>query len=305
MRFADVAGFVLYALAAGVGRLPLCALHALGDTAAWIGRVANIREARVARRNLELVYPRLDAAERDRRLRAVLRETARGAFETLRFWTRPARDNLRLVVQVHGEESFDRALASGRGLIVAAPHYGNWELLNQWLASRTPITVVYRRPEHPSGEAFLRRVRGKDNVRQVPAEGAAMRQLFKTLASGGVVGILPDQQPKAGDGLFAPFFGIPALSMTLLPRLAQRTGASVLFVVAERVYPGPRFEIRVIAAHDALYDPDPAIAVAAMNAAVQAIAQRDPVQYQWTYKRFSRRPPGMAGPDDYAPGVMR
>ena len=292
MRLADFAGFLLYAIAAAIGRLPLRALHLLGDAAAWTVGVANLREARVARRNLELAYPRLDAKERARRLRATLRETGRGAFETLRFWTRSERDNLRLIEQVHGQELFDAALASGSGLIVAAPHYGNWELLNQWLASRTPITVVYRRPEHPSGEAFLRRVRGRANVRQVPAEGTAMRQLFKTLAGGGVVGILPDQQPKAGDGEFAPFFGVQALSMTLLPRLAQRTGATVLFVVAERVYPGPRFVVRVTPAPAALRDPDPAIAVAAMNAAVQAIAERDPAQYQWTYKRYTLRPPG-------------
>ncbi len=305
MRFADLAGFLLYALAALVGRLPLRALRALGDAAAWLARVSNIREARVARRNLELIHPQLTDAERERLLRALLRETGRGAFETLRFWTRPARDNLRLVAAVHGQEWFDSALASGKGLIVAAPHYGNWELLNQWLASRTPITVVYRRPEHPSGEAFLRRVRGRSNVRQVPAEGAAMRQLYKTLAGGGVVGILPDQQPKAGDGAFAPFFGIPALSMTLLPRLAQRTGAVVLFVVAERVYPGPRFEIRVSPAPAGLSDEDMTVATAAMNAAIEAIARRDLAQYQWTYKRYSQRPPGASGPDDYAPGVMR
>jgi KDO2-lipid IV(A) lauroyltransferase len=305
MRLAYLAGTLLYFLAALIGRLPLRALHALGDAAAWMGRVANVREARVARRNLELAYPELDTEARERRLRAVLRETGRCAFETLRFWTRPERGNLRLIERVHGQEAFDAALASGQGLIVAAPHYGNWELLNQWLASRTPITVVYRRPEHPSGEAFLRRVRGRSNVRQVPAEGAAMRQLYKTLAGSGVVGILPDQQPKAGDGEFAPFFGVQALSMTLLPRLAQRTGATVLFVVAERIYPGPRFEVRVFSAPAALVDPDPAVAVAAMNATVQAIAQRDPGQYQWTYKRYSQRPPGITGPDDYAPGVMR
>ena len=300
MRLSDFTGSLLYLLAAMVGRLPLRALHALGDAAAWLARVANIREARVARRNLELAYPQLDDAARERRLRAVLRETGRGAFETLRFWTRRESDNLRLIERVHGQEFFDAALAAGKGLIVAAPHYGNWELLNQWLAARTPITVVYRRPEHASGEAFLRRVRGRANVRQAPAEGSAMRQLFRTLVGGGVVGILPDQQPKAGDGEFAPFFGVPALSMTLLPRLARRTGATVLFVVAERLYPGLRFEIRVTPAPAALRDADPAIAVAAMNAAVQAIADRDPAQYQWTYKRFGWRPKDSGESSPYA-----
>jgi len=197
---------------------------------------------------------------------------------------------------VHGQELFDAALAAGKGLIIAAPHYGNWELLNQWLASRTPITVLYRAPEHPAGEAFLRRVRGRAHVRQVPADGSAVRQLFKTLADSGVVGILPDQQPKVGDGLFAPFCGVQALTMTLLPRLARRTGATVLFAVAERRTEtdrngGTRFDVHLFPADPALRGEDPQAAVAALNASVEAIARRDPAQYQWTYKRYTLRPP--------------
>jgi KDO2-lipid IV(A) lauroyltransferase len=270
-----------------------------------VSRSLNLRETRVARRNLEIAYPQLDAAARLTLLEAVLRETGRGALETLRFWTRSERDNLRLIGNVHGQDLFDAALASGDGLIIAAPHYGNWELLNQWLAARTPITVLYRRPEHPSGEAFLRRVRGRTNVRQLPAEGAAMRGLFKALNTGGVVGILPDQQPKAGDGVFAPFFGMDALSMTLLPRLAQRTGATVLFAIAERCYPGPRFDVHLIPAPAAMRDADLRIAVAAMNVAVQAIAERDPIQYQWTYKRYSQRPLGSGEANPYVAEASR
>jgi KDO2-lipid IV(A) lauroyltransferase len=308
MRIADITGTSLYALAAIIGRLPLGVLHRLGDAAAWVSRSLNLRETRVARRNLEIAYPQLDAAAHSTLLRAVLRETGRGALETLRFWTRSECDNLRLIGTVHGQNLFDAALASGHGLIIAAPHYGNWELLNQWLAARAPITVLYRRPEHPSGEAFLRRVRGRANVHQLPAEGAAMRGLFKALQTGGTIGILPDQQPKAGDGVFAPFFGMDALSMTLLPRLAQRTGATVLFAIAERRYAsgkpgGPRFDVHLIPAPAAIHDADLPVAVAAMNAAVQAIAERDPTQYQWTYKRYSQRPlrsgernPYVAGP---------
>lgn len=297
MRLSNGLGIMLYACAAIVGRLPLRALHKLGDLAAWLARLFNVREARVARRNLEIAYPQLGTATRERLLHEVLRGTARGAVETLRFWTRAENANLRFIGEVHGQSLFDAALASGGGLIIAAPHYGNWELLNQWLAARTQITVLFRRPKSPSGEAFLRRVRGRANVRQVPAEGAAVRGLFKALSGGGVVGILPDQQPKAGDGLWAPFFGMEALSMTLLPRLAQRTGATVLFAIAERrcngvPSPGVRFDIHLIAAPTAIADDDLQAAVAAMNASVQAIAERDPAQYQWTYKRYTLRPAG-------------
>jgi Kdo2-lipid IVA lauroyltransferase/acyltransferase len=260
----------------------------------------------VARRNLELAYPQLPDGEREQLQRTILATTARQTLETLRFWTRPRARNLALIREQHGIELFDAALASGRGLIVAAPHHGNWELLNQWLASRTPLAILYRPPESAIGEAFLQRVRADDagRVTQVRADGSAVRQLLKLLRTGGVVGILPDQQPKAGDGEFAPFFGKPALTMTLLPRLAARTDAIVLFAWCERIGAdpdsgAPMFALRIEPAPAELSAPDSVTGVHALNAAVEAIARRDPTQYQWTYKRYTLRPPGSSERNPY------
>lgn len=191
-----------------LGRLPWSWLYRLGDALAALWRWRDARESRVARRNLELAFPGLETGQRDALHRRILRTTARQALETLKLWTRPPAANLALLRERHGEDLYDAALAAGRGVIVAAPHFGNWELLNQWLASRGPIAIVYRPPESAVGDEFLQQVRGVDNVRQVRAEGPAVRQLWKVLKDGGAVGILPDQQPKAGDGEFAPFFGV-------------------------------------------------------------------------------------------------
>jgi KDO2-lipid IV(A) lauroyltransferase len=294
----------LYLLAAAVARLPWAWLNALGDAVAALWRRLDARESRVARRNLELALPGLDARARAALHRDVLRTTARQALETLVFWTRPHARNLALVRETHGVELFDTAIANGRGVIVAAPHHGNWELLNQWLAARTPLAILYRPPESAIGEAFLQRVRADDGgrVTQVPAEGAAVRQLLRLLQGGGVVGILPDQQPKAGEGVFAPFFGREALTMSLLPRLAARTGAAVLFAWCERIdTPGatPAFALHFEAAPDAIAASDPAAGAAALNAAVESIARRRPAQYQWTYKRYTLRPPGSGETNPY------
>ena len=261
------------------------------------------REARVRRRNLELIRPDLDAAARERLVRDIVRTTARQAFETMRMWTRPAARNLADIAEVRGEALFDAALAEPRGLVVAAPHMGNWELLNQWLAMKTPLAILYRPPESAIGEAFLRRVRANagGDVEQVRAEAAGVRTLLKRLQKGGVVGILPDQQPKAGEGEFAPFFGKPALTMTLLGRLAARSDARVLFAWCERLpdTSPPRFALHVQAAPEAVGDADPAHAVAALNAGIEAIARRDFAQYQWTYKRYTLRPPGSGEANPY------
>lgn len=303
-------GRLLYGLAWLAGRLPLPALHRLGELCAWLARLTSAREYRVAQVNFALIAPGLDAGERERRVRAMLAETWRGALETLAFWTRPAARNLRRVDGVHGGEAFEAALAASRGaerkgLIIAAPHYGNWELLNQWLASRTSIAILYRAPDSAAGEAFLRRVRarlgaGVHPVLPIRADAAGVRKLLKHLQGGGVVGILPDQQPKAGEGDFAPFFGIPALTMTLLSRLAARSGAPVLVAYAER-RPGARFDIRIEPAPVAIADADLRTATAALNAAVEAVARRDFRQYQWTYKRYTLRPPDSGEANPYWP----
>lgn len=283
---------VLFVLAGLLGRLPWPLLAAMGDGLAWLWRRFDLRESRVARRNLEIAYPGLPEAERARLHREILRTTARQAFETLRLWTRPHADNLRgLLVERHGVEAFDAAIASGKGVIVAAPHHGNWELLNQWLADHTPLAILYRPPDSAVGEAFLRLARADagDRVTQIRAEAAGIRQLFKRLRDGGVVGILPDQQPKQGDGEFVPFFGREAYTMSLLPRLAERSGAAVLFAWCERI--GPlRFALHIVPAPPGIADADTLAATTALNAAVESIARRDPAQYQWTYKRWTLHP---------------
>jgi KDO2-lipid IV(A) lauroyltransferase len=295
----ETAAGLLHRAVALLTALPWPWLRALADALAWAWRRLDARESQVVRRNLELVYPDLLPAQRAELHRAVLRTTARQALETLRFWTRPHAENLACLVQRNGEALYDSALASGRGVIVVAPHFGNWELLNQWLSSRGPLAIVYAPPDSAVGNAFLLRARGADNIRQVRAEGPAVRQLWKVLKDGGAVGILPDQQPKLGDGVFAPFFDLQALTMTLVSRLAERTGAVVLLAWCERIGPGLQFALRVEPAPEGIADPDPVAAATVLNAAVERIARRDPAQYQWSYKRFGARPPGSGEPNPY------
>lgn len=301
---------LLYALAAAFARLPWPWLRGFADVLAWLWLRTDARMARVTARNIALAYPEQLPGQRVDMHARVLRGTARQALETLRLWTRPHVENLAAIRETRGIDLLDAAIASERGVIIAAPHYGNWELLNQWLAARTPLAILYAPPDSAIGEAFLNRVRANAadpaRVTQVRAEGPAIRQLIKRLKDGGVVGILPDQQPKLGDGEFAPFFGRPALTMTLLSRLAQRTGATVLFAWCERIGElpdgrGPAFALCFEQAPDTIASDDPVVGVAALNAAVERVARRDPAQYQWTYKRWSIPPPASALGNPYWP----
>lgn len=279
--------YVLYLLLRLVSLLPLRTVHAIG---AWIGRRSlrsNSRSARYTAVNLRLTRPELGEAERADLLRRTMEEAGKSVAEVAAIWGGGAEKSLGLVREVVGGELFSDALASGKGVIVAAPHLGCWELLNYWLCSNTPMAILYRPPRIQAIEALLRKVRGKLAPEQVRAEGAGVRTLFKRLGAGGTVGILPDQKPREGEGEFAPFFGVEALTMVLLPRLAARTGAIVLFSFAERLPDGAGFRIHVLPAPEGIDSTDLKVACTALNRGVEQCVERAFPQYQWHYKRYT------------------
>ena len=281
---------ILYFLLRLTGRLPLRVLHGLG---ALLGRLLWWSGGKLRHHtevNLAFVHTQYGEKERQRTARRTLLETGKSVTEIAKIWGAGPENALALVREVDGEELFREALTSQRGLIVAAPHLGCWELLNFWLCSRTDLAIVYRPPRHAALEPLLLKARGALNPEQVRAEGAGVRTLYKRLQAGGVVGILPDQQPKQGEGVFAPFFGVPALTMVLVSRLAQRTGATVLFAFAERLPRGRGFRIRFHAAPPEIGSNDLDRAVAALNRGVEDCVNLAFEQYQWHYKRFQFRP---------------
>lgn len=284
---------ILYRLIRAVGRLPLPALHRCGTLLGAVLYAVPNPMRRKANATLSLVITQLRGETRQSLLKSALREVGKSVFEVCRIWSIEPSRALALIGEVRGQALFDQALGAGRGLIIAAPHLGCWELLNFWLCSRTPIAIAYRPPRHAEIEPLLLRMRGALAAEQVRADGpAGVRKLYKRLSGGGVVGILPDQQPKLGEGEFAPFFGLPALTMVLLSRLAQRTGATVLFAFTERLPDGAGYRLHILPAPDGIADPDLATAVAALNAGVEACVRIAPAQYQWQYKRYSKRPTG-------------
>lgn len=277
---------LLYACLRLVGRSPLRLVHATGAAIGALSWMLHGRSRRIAERNLSLVLTQESAKTRHCLARESLIETGRSLAEVAALWGAPPARALARVREVHGRELFDAALTAGRGLIVAAPHLGCWELLNYWLATRTPLAILYRPPRHRWLEPLLRRARGALPVEQVRAEGSGVRALYRRLAAGGVVGILPDQQPRGGEGVQAPFFDVPAPTMVLLPRLANRTGATVLFSFVERLPRGSGYRVHFLPAPDGIADDDLDTACAALNRGVEDCVRLAFAQYQWTYKRW-------------------
>ncbi len=292
-----VGGWLVYALFWLIGSLPLGWLHRLGG---WMGRRRQGPPRRIVECNLQLCFPALAPAQRAALVDASLAQAGASMLEAFRVWTRP-RSSLGLIRQVEGEEHLSAARAQGRGVLVLAPHLGAWELLNLYLATGGPGGVLYRPPGNAAFEAAIVRARSALGMAQIRADRNAPRSLIRRFAAGELIGILPDQQPKIGEGVFAPFFDVQALTMTLAQRLSQRV--PTVFGWAERLPDSRGFRLHFKPAPAGLAHPDPIRAATAMNAAIEAWVRDMPEQYVWTYKRFSKRPAGE--PPRYTPDTRR
>lgn len=245
----------------------------------------------VAETNLSRCYPGLPAAELQRLVEASFEHYVATALETGRNWYWPLERLQGLCDEVTGAERAERHLASGRGVVVLAPHFGAWEYLGMFLQRYPDIAILYKQPTHPGfAQALLeRRRRGGANL--LPASPAGLRQLIAHVRAGKGAGVLPDQEPSAGQGRFAPFFGIPVLTAVLAPKLISRTGCLAMFGICER-RPRGRYRVHLFEAGEDVYSPDLDVALAAVNRGVEQCIAIDPAQYLWSYKRFRTRPPG-------------
>ncbi|WP_255852824.1 lysophospholipid acyltransferase family protein [Marinobacterium rhizophilum] len=285
---------VLAILVLGVlALLPLKWAQSLGG---WFGRRQSKdpagKLASNTRRNIELCFPELDATAQDALIEDSLVETGRSMAEMGMSWLWSPERTLKNIRAVNGESLITETLASGRGIILIAPHLGNWEVLNLYLSKRYPFTAMYKPPQLKLMDDLIKRMRARLGTRMAPANASGVRMVMKALKRTEMVGILPDQEPDEQGGVFAPFFGVDALTMKLLPQLARQTKARVICGYAERLADGAGFEIYFREAEAGLDNPDLEQAAAAMNRSVEACVRALPSQYQWEYRRFSRRPEG-------------
>lgn len=245
------------------------------------------REREVTEINLAQVLPQQSRIERRRLARQSLTHSTATMLELGFAWMADLDRVRATILEVHGRELLDEARAGGRGVIVLAPHFGNWELLNVWLTRHFPMTIMYEPPKLVDLDPLILHGRERTGASLVPTNPRGVAALLKALRQREVVGILPDQEPSWGSGVFAPFFGRPAYTGTLLPKLVTRTQARVVTGVAKRL-PGRGFAIHFLAADARVYESDDATSATGVNACVEAAIALDPTQYQWEYKRYRK-----------------
>ena len=274
--------------------LPLPVVHFIGVTLAWGFILVPNKRRSTTKTNLALCFPELTNKQRSRLLRKSLLETGKGVVETGVLWYWSKKRILAQIKKVVGKEILDQAMSSGKGCILAAPHLGSWEIIGVYASPQYPMTIMYRPSPQAGMDKLMRKARERVGATLVPTGRGGVKSLYAALGKGELIGILPDQDPGPGGGIFTPFFGTQANTMTLLSRLAAKTGATVLFGYAERLSFGRGYCIHFIKGSSEINLKDTTTSCTAVNAGVEKCVRVLPDQYLWCYKRFRCRPDGEA-----------
>lgn len=275
--------------------LPLAVAHLLGTAAGLCLWWLPTQQRRAALINIALCLPHLPERMRQRIARASLIHFGRALAESPRLWLGPQKAVRRLAREVQGLEHVHTALEAGRGVILVTPHLGAWEMAGLYCSRLHALTSLYK-PQKGPADAVIKAGRERFGATLVPSDGNGVRALMRALRKGQMVGILPDQDPPQGSGVFAPFFGIVAHTPNLVSRLAERTGAPVIYTYAERLPHSRGYRLHFLPAPAGIGSANRDRGASALNEGVAACVTRLPKQYWWSYERFRRRPPGHARP---------
>ena len=274
--------------------LPLWLLRGIGLALGWLVWGASRRYRRVMRDNWQaaLTSGRLSLGGRPaaRIFRDAIGHAGLIATELPKIWCDPKAAQK---MSVRGLEQVQALTRQGTPILFLTPHLGAFELSARKLAAYFPMTVLYR----PARQAPLRRLmealRPMRGLVTAPANASGVRQLLRALKNGQAVGMLPDQVPSQGDGVWADFFGKPAYTMTLPIRLAQATGAALVWVLAVRTQQGWHMDLSIWKLANEFSGLSLQEAAALMNEELMAQVSRAPEQYLWAYNRYKN--PGRHG----------
>lgn len=272
-----------------LARRRLATLHAWGAMLGWLAYLLSP----AYRRRFHANADQAGIAAPDRHL--AVAASGRMVAELPWLWLRPPTRPISDLVHWRGDELLAAAIERANGVVLLTPHLGCFEVAAQAIAerfgARAPITVMYRPARQPWLRDLQRTARDRPGLAAAPANLAGVRQMVRALRRGESVGLLPDQVPPEGLGVWAPFFGRPAYTMTLAARLVEQTGAALLLIWAERLARGKGYALHVSAppplpagaADPAAHALDCASAI---NAQMEQLIRDCPGQYLWGYNRY-------------------
>ena len=278
-----------------LGRLPLSLNHRIGFAIGWLAWWLSPRRRRLTRENIENYAKHTNLRDTKSLIRCAIAEQGRGVSELAVAWTAPAERLYGLVRECIGWEHVETALANKRPMILVTPHLGCYDIAGRYMSGKMSITALFRPPKQKWLEAIMQQGRVRAGGETANAGAGGVRTLLRALKGGGSNVILPDQVPGGGDGAWVDFFGRPAYTMTLLPRLAASANAVVLFFFAERLPAGKGYRLHIEPMPEP-FSTDRKIAARQTNTTVEKLINMAPAQYLWGYNRY-KHPAGAPLPD--------
>lgn len=267
------------------GKLPLPVAQWAGHRLGYGFWLANGRMRHVTETNLDACFPTLTKHERRDLAFNTLLETGKTVMETAVLWTRSMEYGRRYLSNIVNESLLDEALESEQGVVLILPHLGNWELTNHYISNKASVVAMYQPAKLPELEEIMQRARNRSGTKMVPTNASGVKTIFKHLKQGGTTVILADQEPAKESGHMAEFFGVPALTGVLVPRLVNKTKSKALMIFTLRKE-NNKFEVHIQPVDEALYSDDMNVAIAGLNRSVESCVEMAQSQYQWSYKRF-------------------
>jgi Kdo2-lipid IVA lauroyltransferase/acyltransferase len=281
------------ALAWLIVRLPLAWVIRLGEGLGLAAfRVARARR-RITEVNLALCFPERDATARRRLARESFRHAGVSVMELLTAWLHPRRP-IDHRFTVTGVEHLTGAQAEGRGVVLLGGHFSCMDIVSQSVAARVRIDVMYRENKNPVLEWL--QLRGRRHYFDAVIERDDTRRTLRRLKAGHTVWYAPDQDYGRRHSVFAPFFGVPAASITATARLARFNDSPVVFMSQYRDLDALTWELRFHAPLEDFPEGDDEADAGRINAVIERAVRERPEQYLWAHRRFKTPPPGKSSP---------
>lgn len=266
--------------------------HRIGYIFGWLLNTIPNKSKQIAKKNIEICLPELNPKEQKTLLRRTLNESGKTLSEMGIMWLANSERVLNMIKNVEGEEHLKNAIANHKGILLAMPHIGSWELVNLYAARHYPVTSLYKPPRMRSLDNIIKESRQRTGATLVPTDTRGIRAISKALKNNEVIVILPDQHPppQLKNGIFSNFFNYPAYSATLMSKLAAKSNSEIIYAYTKRLAKGEGFTLvfQPATENDARTDIQHSVDI--MNKDIETVIRDCPEQYQWTYKRFKHRP---------------
>lgn len=272
--------------------LPLPVLAALGNAVGQVLAALPTSRRRIVDTNLALCFPDRPAAVRRRWRNAHFRAATRAFLEHAILWWGSAARVKRLVRIANPERLFGDGT---RPVIWLAPHFVGLDMGGIRLSMEVRGVSMFAHARNPVMDRLMLHGRTRFLGSELVSRHAGIKPVIRAIKAGLPFYYLPDQDQGPREAVFAPFFGIPAATVSALPRLAKITGAQVVPVVTRQLPGGRGYVLTAYPAWDDFPSADVAADVARMNAFIEARVREMPAQYLWLHRRFKTRPPGEPG----------